>query len=625
MASVTSLVVAVRTTGASSLSRVSAGFTAAHASASRLSTTMGTLTTRAFALRRQVSTVAGAYRSADGLWRNANGTLVYQRNHLRTVNTAFGSLVGTVTSAGQAMSDSLDGVVSKFGKWVPLIGLAASAAVPLLGIIGSLSGVLATIPGALIAGAVGFGVLRAAFNDLGRSIEQALNDKNWSIYPKEREKQMKKLLDSFHYLGPKAKAFAREAIEIGLAWRKTSKVIQESFFATGLSKSLKAAAANVMPLAEKWFPKIATTIGDAGTKLLDFFAQADTGKQLNNILEMTDNFLGSIFRSLTPLSQAFLDIAEAAGFDELGEGIEGAAQKFADWIREIKNDGTLQAWVEEGKKTWGQLNDLMKETGGFIKAVMTGGKESGEDFLVTLTEVMKSWKEWAQSDDGQNIINAIGYVAVAIVALGKVTEEWIAGWGRIWDLAKQVVKVWLIVMLNSFAGVSDGLAALADAMGMDAMAEELRASSRKIRGICEDIDNYLDGIDTNRIINIGINIRTSGDAKLLGGVVKKGKKGDHIALAKGGPMQAGQPYLVGEEGPELVMPRSNGMVYTARETAQMLAGSGGRALGGGSGSGQMTLSAGPSGGGDPLIQFLLRAFRNKDINLAVNGQPVRVV
>ncbi|MBE9103356.1 hypothetical protein, partial [Vacuolonema iberomarrocanum] len=42
------------------------------------------------------------------------------------------------------------------------------------------------------------------------------------------------------------------------------------------------------------------------------------------------------------------------------------------------------------------------------------------------------------------------------------------------------------------------------------------------------------------------------------------------ARRRGGPVAGGQPYLVGEEGPELIMPRRSGYVLTAPETAQLL-------------------------------------------------------
>ena len=51
-------------------------------------------------------------------------------------------------------------------------------------------------------------------------------------------------------------------------------------------------------------------------------------------------------------------------------------------------------------------------------------------------------------------------------------------------------------------------------------------------------------------------------------------------LASGGPMGAGRPYIVGEEGPELVLPNQSGYVLNADQTQQALAQSRG-ALGGG--------------------------------------------
>jgi phage-related minor tail protein len=42
-------------------------------------------------------------------------------------------------------------------------------------------------------------------------------------------------------------------------------------------------------------------------------------------------------------------------------------------------------------------------------------------------------------------------------------------------------------------------------------------------------------------------------------------------LASGGPMAAGRPYIVGEEGPELILPSQGGYVLNADETQQALA------------------------------------------------------
>jgi hypothetical protein len=58
--------------------------------------------------------------------------------------------------------------------------------------------------------------------------------------------------------------------------------------------------------------------------------------------------------------------------------------------------------------------------------------------------------------------------------------------------------------------------------------------------------------------------------------------------AKGGPVRAGEPYIVGEEGPELVVPSQSGTVLTAGETRAALS----PVSGAGSGTGMASGSAG---------------------------------
>ncbi len=42
------------------------------------------------------------------------------------------------------------------------------------------------------------------------------------------------------------------------------------------------------------------------------------------------------------------------------------------------------------------------------------------------------------------------------------------------------------------------------------------------------------------------------------------------AKAGGGPVSGGQPYLVGEEGPELIVPSQSGTVVPHKQTMNML-------------------------------------------------------
>ena len=58
------------------------------------------------------------------------------------------------------------------------------------------------------------------------------------------------------------------------------------------------------------------------------------------------------------------------------------------------------------------------------------------------------------------------------------------------------------------------------------------------------------------------------NGQLVGGDLRNAIEG----RAKGGPVSAGTPYLVGEQGPELVVPSGNGTVIPAGKTAAMMGG-----------------------------------------------------
>lgn len=74
--------------------------------------------------------------------------------------------------------------------------------------------------------------------------------------------------------------------------------------------------------------------------------------------------------------------------------------------------------------------------------------------------------------------------------------------------------------------------------------------------------------------------------------------------ASGGPVLAGRPYVVGEEGPELVTFGANGMVHNATQTKAMLSGSSGGAM-----PALPPIQLVLSGNTDPVIRALFEAFQ----------------
>lgn len=90
-------------------------------------------------------------------------------------------------------------------------------------------------------------------------------------------------------------------------------------------------------------------------------------------------------------------------------------------------------------------------------------------------------------------------------------------------------------------------------------------------------------------------------------VAQAGSLGAIGQRAEGGPVRKGQPYLVGEKGPELVTPERDGYVHTSSATSAMLSRRPNAApAAAGGGAAHLTVSA--AGGGRPVEQAMASMF-----------------
>jgi phage-related minor tail protein len=85
-----------------------------------------------------------------------------------------------------------------------------------------------------------------------------------------------------------------------------------------------------------------------------------------------------------------------------------------------------------------------------------------------------------------------------------------------------------------------------------------------------------------------------------------GKKTGIKKRAKGGPVSAGSPYLVGEEGPELIVPHSSGHVMTAQQTRYLAT------------TAHMARSTASAAASGPSVNFQIENITAVDANAAVD-------
>lgn len=129
---------------------------------------------------------------------------------------------------------------------------------------------------------------------------------------------------------------------------------------------------------------------------------------------------------------------------------------------------------------------------------------------------------------------------------------------------------------------------LTDALMGIPPGRDTRVSATGLSGVYNTAVNYrqeLDQLDGRHVTSY-VGIVTTGSA---------------TARASGGPVESGSQYLVGEEGPEMFVPRQSGTIIPAPQTAALMGG-------GGVHVGQITVHA-PSGNGDDIARAVTDAIR----------------
>lgn len=100
-----------------------------------------------------------------------------------------------------------------------------------------------------------------------------------------------------------------------------------------------------------------------------------------------------------------------------------------------------------------------------------------------------------------------------------------------------------------------------------------KTAADKMRGLADTADGVRDALDripNSKAITITAKVQMPGRIRLPDG------SNVNVGLrAKGGPVTAGRPYIVGEKGPELIVPKYHGRVIPNHEAFQSGAGGGG--------------------------------------------------
>lgn len=239
-----------------------------------------------------------------------------------------------------------------------------------------------------------------------------------------------------------------------------------------------------------------------------------------------------------------LDLNNAAVYENV------SAQKTAEQV----NQETADSVKEMTDKTQGYVDALNKQRSAVLNAIdaqrsLTEGEDQAADAVVQLNDTLT--KNQTEVDKDRKVLDD-----------HRSSTKQLAAAQADLDATMRNSREAVSQVADSFIGLSSkyadaqGHAAGTTAAVQDQISYLQQQQATMVYGgplwhSIQDYINQLNKIPTS--INTSVTITKSGDQ---GG----GSKGDHGPRAMGGPVSADGTYLVGEQGPELFSPGTNGTI-----------------------------------------------------------------
>ncbi len=615
MASLVQIAIQARSTAAAALR-------AAGRQTQQLAQNTNTLARRMFALQRQTVLVAGAYRDANGQWRDANGRFLSQAAAVQITTTRLGRYVNALQRAGRALlrlmalqriSQMLtDGsrwgaMAASMGALAAKILIVVGAAMTLLGVLGNILPAVQLIAPAAFAAGAGLAVWRMALSGVADAMKAGIAGDT-----EEFAEALKKLT-------PNAASAVRTLVDLRSEWKRTQKAVQESFFA-GFRDDAIAVSRALQPVADRWLPKIATAFASARHAIRYVLTEAAKSGQLDKIFAGVLKFFQGVLNSVAPLAQAFLDVAEVASgsFGDIGGSIAGAAQKFADWIREMKDNGKLSEWLDRALRSLAQLKEIAGNVGEMLGAIFKGASQEGETFLEKLNRITQQMADWLNSNDGQALISTLSSILAFVIAcepafhavgvvMGAVLTVASTNWANLRDIASGVINY----ILSAYAWLLDGAAKAFS--WIPGLGPKLQAAADQFRKWRDQANEAINGIQKTVNINVVYRAIRIGP-HMVSGAQQSGEWSSGIGGRASGGNASG---LVRVHAGEIVDFNSR-RVYNAQQSERM-SGASYRPAGGGATVVNVLADARPASMGAAVGALFNMALKSGQLRLRVDS------
>lgn len=348
-----------------------------------------------------------------------------------TIRVVFdGSVRGLQRAAAQAQR-AISGVNKSTAMLVkPLAALAASGgAVQVIAGVAAAAQQLAPaallLPGALLAGAAAFGVLKLATAGFADAVSAA---------------DPAAFAEATKDMAPAAVAAASALRDLKPQLTELKKSVQARFFAD-FAGDIRNVAGDYLPMLGKQLPEIAGEFNAMGRSVAYALTRPKAKNDVSVVLENTTKLLGNMRNALGHVTSGFLGLGSIGStyLPRLGTAIDSATAKFKAWVdagsdESAGGDGSIRRMIDGAIQGFKDLGAIVKNIGSIVGSVFRGLSGDVSSPLASLRELTTRLAEFFKSTEAQGPLQALGQtmrvvaeqfsgvLLAALKALGPIVE-----------------------------------------------------------------------------------------------------------------------------------------------------------------------------------------------------------
>ena len=200
-------------------------------------------------------------------------------------------------------------------------------------------------------------------------------------------------------LSPEARKFVEETRGLGAAWKDLRLQVQDNLF-KDMGVSVTNLANFALPTLKTGLSGIATEINGGIQRALADLNTESTKLDWTKILENTRLAIGPVIDGLSNLWGSLTNIA-AIGSEFLpgfGQSFSDVMKEFREWTESPDGQNKIRDFMEKSIQSLTEIKDLFLAVGNVVGKLFSSSEENGKSMIQSMTDTLNGWADWIEKN-----------------------------------------------------------------------------------------------------------------------------------------------------------------------------------------------------------------------------------